>query len=78
MQYVGKWQSFVVVVEFGKQGWTIGPFHSRFKAESVQGELPSVEGLSSWVEPVLKPKQAMLEIKQAHEDGMTQGGMFTS
>lgn len=44
--------AYVVVVEQGKHGWTVGPWASRAKAESVEAELSNFAGITVWIEPV--------------------------
>lgn len=61
----GNWRTYVVVIERGKQSWTLGPFHQRSKAESAQAALLALPeqqpSFTSWIEPVMHPDEFKIE-----------------
>lgn len=60
--------TYVVIIEHGSQSWTIGPFHTRIKAESAMAAVPPQFGIQSWIEPVISPREYLRAIEQAFND----------
>lgn len=60
--------TYVVVIEHGKQSWTIGPFHSKIKAESALAAVPPQFNINCWIEPVLSHAEYLAAIEQAFQD----------
>lgn len=61
----GNWTTYVVVVDWGRKSWTMGPFHHRAQAEKAIEDLPTLDGLNAWVEPVHRAEDCLKEVREA-------------
>jgi hypothetical protein len=59
-------RTYVVVVEYGNKGWTVGPFSNAKQADEAMQELP--DRLNMWAEPVISLAEMRVELTRMDSD----------